>query len=428
MAAESVPTDSGRVDTNPIRDYVRFWAHPLEPDVKGPNAERVLSFVDEAGLVRLAQSFVQIDTQNPPGNEGALAASAAEYLGRWGLACEIQEVKPGRNNLLARLGSEGAHPHLIFNGHTDTVPAGGGWTHDPCGGEIAGGRLYGRGASDMKGGLAAMIMAVEAIVRSGADFTGCLTLAAMMDEEETQDGTRFAVSHGLRGDFAIVGEPTDLRPVIAHKGDAVIEIETRGVEAHGSTPDAGVSAIDHMADVLIELRALSERMRARRDPVVGHPTLHVGTIEGGVNPWMVAGRCRITIDRRVLPGERAEDVVQEVQEVVDRLDKRVPNFRGAVRLATFARPMKTASDNPVVTAVREATATVLGRDPGVHGWSATCDANIHVNDGDTPAIVFGPGSIEREAHRPDESVAISELVEAAKIYALTALRLLQGAG
>jgi acetylornithine deacetylase len=278
----------------------------------------------------------------------------------------------------------------------------------------------------MKGGLAAMMTAVEALVRSGARVSGSLTLAATMDEEETQEGTRFAVRHGLRGDFAIVGEPTDLLPVIAHKGDAVIEIETRGVEAHGSTPDAGVSAIDHMGDVLVELRALSERMRARRDPLLGHPTLHVGTIEGGVNPWMVAGRCRITIDRRVLPGERPEDVVQEVQEVVDRLDKRVPNFRGSARLVTFAQPMKTVPTNPVVAAIREATARVVGRDPGIHGWSATCDANIHVNEGDTPAIVFGPGSIQREAHRPDESVAVGELVAAARIYALTALRLLDG--
>ena len=396
--------------------------------MKESEFERILSFIDETRLVDLARALVRIDTQNPPGNEGALAAFAAEHLSRCGLACEIQEVKPGRANLLARLGPRGARPHLIFNGHADTVPAGGGWTHDPHGGEIADGRLYGRGAADMKGGLAAMITAVEALVRSGARISGSLTLAATMDEEETQEGTRFAVRHGLRGDFAIVGEPTDLLPVIAHKGDAVIEIETRGVEAHGSTPDAGVSAIDHMADVLIELRALSERMKARQDPVVGPPTLHVGTIEGGVNPWMVAGRCRITIDRRVLPGERAEDAVQEVEEVMDRLGKRLPNFRGAVRLVGFAPPMTTASNNPVVTAIREATAEVLGRDPGIHGWSATCDANIHVNEGGTPAIVFGPGSIEREAHRPDESVAISELVAATKIYTLTALRLLDGRG
>jgi acetylornithine deacetylase len=388
--------------------------------------ERVLSFIDETRLVHLAQALVRIDTQNPPGNEGSLASFAAEHLGPFGLACELQEVKPGRANLLARLGPQGARPHLIFNGHADTVPAGGGWTHDPHGGALADGRLYGRGAADMKGGLAAMMTAVEALVRSGARVSGSLTLAATMDEEETQEGTRFAVRHGLRGDFAIVGEPTDLLPVIAHKGDAVIEIETRGVEAHGSTPDAGVSAIDHMGDVLVELRALSERMRARRDPLLGHPTLHVGTIEGGVNPWMVAGRCRITIDRRVLPGERPEDVIQEVQEVVDRLDKRVPNFRGSARLVTFAQPMKTVATNPVVAAIREATARVVGRDPGVHGWSATCDANIHVNEGETPAIVFGPGSIQREAHRPDESVAVGELVAAARIYALTALRLLDG--
>jgi succinyl-diaminopimelate desuccinylase len=394
--------------------------------MKELNFERVLSFIDEARLVHVARALVRIDTQNPPGNEAPLAAFAAEYLSRDGVACEIQEVKPGRANLLARLGPEGARPHLIFNGHADTVAAGGGWTHDPHGGEIVAGRLYGRGAADMKGGLAAMMTAVEALVRSGADISGRLTLAATMDEEETQAGTRFAVSQGLRGDFAIVGEPTDLLPVIAHKGDAVIEIETRGVEAHGSTPDAGVSAIDHMADVLIELRALSERMRERRDPLVGQPTMHVGTIEGGVNPWMVAGRCRITIDRRVLPGERPEDVVQEVQELVDRVGKRKSNFRGAARLVTFASPMKTASTNPVVAAIREATARVVGRDPGIHGWSATCDANIHVNEGDTPAIVFGPGSTERQAHRPDESVAVSELVAAARIYAVTALRLLDG--
>ena len=394
--------------------------------MKEPDFERVLSLIDETRLVQLTQALVRIDTQNPPGNEGSLAAFAAEHLGRFGLACELQEVKPGRANLLARLGPQGARPHLIFNGHADTVPAGGGWTHDPLGGVLGDGRLYGRGAADMKGGLAAMMTAVEALVRSDARISGSLTLAATMDEEETQEGTRFAVRHGLRGDFAIVGEPTELLPVIAHKGDAVIEVETRGVEAHGSTPDAGVSAIDHMGDVLVELRALSERMRARRDPLVGHPTLHVGTIEGGVNPWMVAGRCRITIDRRVLPGELPEDVVREVQEVVDRLGKRVPNFRGTARLVTFAQPMKTVPTNPVVAAIREATARVVGRDPGIHGWSATCDANIHVNDGDTPAIVFGPGSIERDAHRPDESVAVGELVAAARIYALAALRLLDG--
>jgi acetylornithine deacetylase len=141
---------------------------------------------------------------------------------------------------------------------------------------------------------------------------------------------------------------------------------------------------------------------------------------------MVAGRCLITIDRRVLPDEHADDVVHEVEEIVDRIGKRLPNFRATVRLVSFARPMRTAPTNPVVTAIRESTAQIRGRDPGLHGWSATCDANIHVHDGDTPAVVFGPGSIERDAHRPDESVAVGDLVTAARIYALTALHLLDG--
>jgi succinyl-diaminopimelate desuccinylase len=182
--------------------------------------DAVLASIDEQRLVRLAQDLIRLDTTSPPGNEQIVADFVAAYLGRLGLETQIQMVQPGQANVLARLGRAGERPHLILNGHTDTVPVGDGWTFEPHGGQRQAGRLYGRGASDMKGGLAAMI-------------------AAVMDEEEDQEGTRYPVEHGLRGDFAIVGEPTELLPVIAHKGDVCVEVVTHGVEAHASTPEAG---------------------------------------------------------------------------------------------------------------------------------------------------------------------------------------------
>jgi succinyl-diaminopimelate desuccinylase len=385
----------------------------------------VLASLDERRLLRLAQDLIRLDTDSPPGNEQVIADFLATYLGAAGLEAQVQVVQPGRANVLARLGRAGERPHLILNGHTDTVPAGPGWTFEPHGGQTHDGRLYGRGASDMKGGLAAMIAAVEALVRSGAPLRGSLTIAGVMDEEEGQTGTRHAVEHGLHGDFAIVGEPTELLPVIAHKGDMYIEIVARGVEAHASTPEAGVNAIEQMAEVIVELRALAEALRLRSHHLVGHPTLTVGTIAGGITTCMVPGTCRVTIDRRVLPGEQAAEVVDEVRAVVERVRARRQDLRAEVRMIGFAPPMEIAAGTPVVEAVRAATAEVVGRDPGVHGWSAACDANILVGDAATPTVVFGPGSIAQQAHRPNESVSIDELVAAAKIYALTILRLLR---
>ncbi len=385
--------------------------------------EAVLAQIDEGRLLRLAQDLIRFNTANPPGNELALATFLVDYFRGLGLEAEVQEVSTGRANALGRLGPAGARPHLILNGHIDTVPAGAGWTKDPYGGEVVAGRLYGRGSADMKGGLAAMIAAVEAILRSGTPLRGGVTICGVMDEEETGNGTRHTIAQGLRGDCAIIGEPTDLLPVIAHKGDMYIEVETRGVEAHASTPHAGLNAIDQMADVIVELRSLAEQLEQRPHPVVGPPTLTVGTIEGGITTCMVPGRCRVTLDRRVVPGEEPGVAVREVREAVERVRQRRPDLRAEVQMLMFAPPMETSADHPVIAAIREATAAVLGRDPGVHGWSATCDANMLVNDAGIPTVVFGPGSIAQQAHRPDESVPVRELVDAANIYALTILRL-----
>jgi acetylornithine deacetylase/succinyl-diaminopimelate desuccinylase family protein len=386
-------------------------------------ADRVLQHLDAQRLVRLAQDMVRIPSDNPPGREEALAQFLADYLTHAGLATELRQVAPGRPNVVARFGEAGLRPHLILNGHTDALPPGDGWTRDPYGGEIVDGRLYGRGATDMKGPVASLIAALEAVKQSGVKLRGCVTFTAVVDEEGTQEGTRRLVQEGVVGDFAIVAEPTEFLPVAAHKGDMYIEVVTHGREAHASTPQAGINAIDHMADIIVELRGLADRLRERTHPLVGSPTLSVGTIEGGMVTPMVPGRCRITVDRRVLPNEAGSDAVQQVREAVDRVRHRRPDVQAEVRMLAFAPPMETDVRNPLVATLREATKTILGRDPGVHGWAATCDANLLVNEGNTPTLVFGPGSIAEQAHKPDESVATEDLITAAKIYALTILSL-----
>ena len=385
----------------------------------------VLSQIDEGRVVALTQDLIRFDTDNPPGQETPLTAFLVDHWNRIGLTAELQEVAPGRANALGHWEAKSPRPHLILNAHVDTVPSGADWTHNPHGGDIVGGRLYGRGACDTKGSLAAMTAGVEAILRSGVELSGSLTIAGVIDEEEGQTGTRWAVQHGLRGDFAILGEPTELVPMIAHRGAVTIEVETFGAEAHGAQPDLGVSAIDHMADVVVELRSLANELKKRPHPLLGHGTLHVGTISGGTTIWTVAGRCQITIDRRLLPNERVEDAVKEVDTVLHRIKSRRSNFQAKVRTSHIGPAIEIAADHPLVVAVRVAATQVLGADPGVHAFPAGTDAAIHVYEGQTPTVILGPGNLMLHAHKPDESVATSELVAAAKIYALSILHLLR---
>jgi acetylornithine deacetylase len=324
---------------------------------------------------------------------------------------------------MVRLEGQEPGPHLIFNGHTDVVPPGPGWTVDPYGAEIHDGRLYGRGSADMKAGVAAMIEAALTVYQR-ARFRGAITLAMVADEEEGGGGTRHAVQQGLRGDWAIIPEPTDLRPVIAHKGDFNFYITVHGQAAHGSVPERGINAIYGAGRLLTAIQELNVRLASRSHPLVGKPTISVGTIHGGEITCMVPAVCRLAVDRRVIPGERPADVIDEVRELLDRLSRDDPTFKAEMDVPIQALPMELAPDQPLVAALQTATRRVIGADPGYFGWAATCDASILSEEAQTPTIIFGPGSIEQAAHRPDESVAVDEVIACAQIYVLAILDLL----
>jgi acetylornithine deacetylase len=395
-------------------------------------AERALveaqSAVDDDRLLDFAQRLIAIPTENPPGNERIAAEFLADYFAQTGWAVDLSDAAPGRPNVVVRIEGRAPGPHLIFDGHLDVVPAGEGWTNDPYTPAIKDGRLIGRGAADMKGGLAAMIAAAEAVQRAEIPLRGSLTLAVVADEEEGGAGTKHLVRSGLRGTWAIVPEPTELQPVIAHKGSANLRVQVRGTAAHASTPEQGVNAIDQASALIAGFGELSARLKQRQHHLLGYPTLTVCTIQGGFNDYIVPDRCTLTLNRRVVPLETERGVLAEVQAVLAERERIDPAFDADVQLCAFTPPMETNAQSPVVLALRSATRQVLGSDPGVVGWSATCDASILTHVAQVPTVVFGPGSIARDAHRPDESVAVTELAQCARIFASTIVQLLGASG
>ncbi|MFW6115974.1 MAG: M20 family metallopeptidase [Chloroflexota bacterium] len=390
------------------------------------SSREVLAEINRDELVALAQDLIRIPSENPPGNEKPVADFLARRLREMGTQVQVKDVDEhvGRPNVLSIWDTGVEGPTLLFNAHLDVVPAGQGWSVDPFAGEIRDGRLYGRGACDMKGPLAAVVTAIETLRRVGTPLRGTVVLAGVVGEEQDQSGTRQLVKDGIVADYGIVAEPTTLVPVIAHKGEVYYEITTFGKAAHGSVPHLGVNAVEKMVPVIQGVQALGERLKEKSHPLCGHPTVNLGVIKGGEISNAVPDRCMIQLDRRLIPSETFEEADAEIYDIVTRAAEADREFEAEVKVPMTWKPMEVAEDEPIVLALRRQTEAVMGQDPGLEGWPATCDANLMVNEGGIPTCIFGPGDLFGQAHKPDESIEIDELVMGAQIYALTILDLL----
>lgn len=357
---------------------------------------------------RLLRELVAIPSVNPAflpagdprTGEERMVAFLSEQARETGLDVSLQSVAPGRSNLLARLRPSGRIlQRVLLAPHLDTVglPA----LDTQLRPRVVAGRLHGRGACDTKGCVAAMFSALSAVARSGLRPAGTeVIFLGLVDEENGQLGSRHYARHGERADLAVVGEPTRLEVVSAHKGDVWLELRTRGRSAHGATPHLGRNAVHLMARVVEALETTyADALKDRTHPLLGSPTVNVGSIQGGTQPNIVPEECRITIDRRTIPGETEASVRREIRAVLRQAGAKA-EFQN-LRLAECP-PLETDPDRPLVQALCRAARRQRTR--GVHYF---CDA-APLSAGGTPSVVFGPGDI-RQAHTRDEWISLASL-------------------
>jgi len=371
--------------------------------------------VARGDAVALTRELVRIDSRNPslvadaPGEAG-VARTLSEILREWGFRVELQEAAPGRPNVVARVGTAGSRS-LMFNGHLDVVGIDG-MTHPAWGDDTRdNSRIYGRGSSDMKSGVAAMCAAAARAVDSG--LAGEIIVAAVVDEEYESAGTRTIVERGIRADAAIVTEPTQLAIMPAHLGFVWIDITTHGRAAHGSRWDLGVDAIRHAGLVLAEIDRLdADELPRRGHPLLGRPSVHASLIDGGTGMSTYPDRCTVRIERRTIPGETPENVRRELEDACARVAARRPTFRAEVAVTFSQAPSDVAVDAPIVRALGDAIRG-QGETVRVEGMTAWTDAAL-LNTAGIPAICFGPGDI-RLAHAAEEYVKIDEIERATEI-------------
>lgn len=370
---------------------------------------------DAAGgdALALARALVATPSVNPllePGGHGedSIARLTEAWLRSWGFDVERTEVAPGRFNVVGSVGAGGDGRTLILNGHLDTVGVEG-MTVPPFDAEVRDRRLWGRGACDMKGGVASLLSASAALSRG--EVSGRLVVALTCDEEHASLGMAALVDSGVRADAAVVCEPTGLAVMPAHKGFVWLEAEFQGRAAHGSRPDEGVDAIEHAARYLVALDGLRETISARDPhPLLGHGSFHAGTIEGGSAPSVYPDRCKLVIERRTLPGESADDVVAEFQAVLTDL----PGPGGEARITRgLTRPGTEVDIESELVRGLLGAKEALGQTPMVEGMTAWVDAAF-LNEAGVPAVCFGPGSIAK-AHSADEWIETSDIEIAARV-------------
>ena len=375
---------------------------------------------DAGDAVELTRLLVKVDSRNPDlvagaPAEGEVARARASVLEGWGFRVSLQEVVPGRPNVVARIGTPGSRSRM-FNGHLDVVGVEG-MTHAPFDALTTDGRLYGRGATDMKGGVAAMCCAAWRAAQAG--LAGEVVVAAVVDEEWQSAGTKCLVDRGVRADACIVTEPTRLAIAPAHKGFTWTEVAFTGRAAHGSRYDVGIDAIRHAGLLLAELdRVDREELVLHTHPLLGHASLHASSISGGSGWSTYPDQCLMTVERRTVPGESPDDAVHEMRQALKRVTAATESVRGDVRHVFSQWPSDVAVDAPVVRSLSAAMEGV-GERVSIEGLSAWTDAAL-LNAAGIPAICYGPGDISL-AHSATEWVEEREITRATAVLQRMAL-------
>lgn len=377
--------------------------------------------------VQLLADLVRTDTTNPPGTEDRAAQHVAEYLTRHDVAVQWQEVAPGRSNLFASLTTESSSqsPSLLFCGHLDTVPIGGRqWAHDPFGAEIVDGMLYGRGASDMKSGVAAMVVMMAHLRKTcGAESWPIQLLLTVGEEVDSIGAQKFLGRHGVAGiGGMVIGEPTDGKIAIGHKGAYWLEMQCFGRTAHGSMPELGINAIDHIVEAANLLLRVRADIEPTCDAVLGTPTVAVTQIGGGVQTNVIPDQAFLRADMRFATPEQQQRVLGEWQRALSLHQTTHKEFRYEWHTLLDRNPLLTASSHSLIQKAQEL------RGVNADTWRTVTyytDGSVLAAPTHIPTLIYGPGD-DRMAHQPDESVSLSAYFDCIDFYQKLATSYAQG--
>lgn len=390
-------------------------------------AQRVLERIDAEAIAQLTCDLIRASSENPGGIEEAVAQRLGVSFRVMGAQVETMYVEPGRPNLIVRVGPNNGEGGILFLAHSDVVPAGEGWSGDPFIPRREGDDIIGRGATDMKGGIAAVVAAMHAVSAEAPEIP--MTFVCTVDEEVDAKGALDYIAKVVPHKYAgcIVAEPTGLVTITACRGATNLRVDIEGASAHAGKPEEGASAIYAAADVIAAVEHDHVVMHDTAHPVLGSGDWSVGMIEGGHGTSIVPDRCTLSIDRRTLPHEDPQEILENLLDDARRrtAERARPGadrirFTGAVEMTMPG--FLTDPESEFVHCVRNAVREVGGAgDAGV--WSAACEGGFFAKHHNVPTIVLGPGDLTGQAHQPNERVSVTELHIAARAFALIALQI-----
>jgi succinyl-diaminopimelate desuccinylase len=381
------------------------------------NSNRIQHGVNGDEAAALLSDLVAIDSQNPPGRERPIAEFIVDRLEEWGIDARLFERPDAeRPQVIAEVGEGDPDAGtLILNGHIDVVPPGEveRWTHDPFGGEREDNRVYGRGASDMKGGVAAGMLALRAAHE--ADVDGRVVLTCAMGEETAEPGTKTMLEE-VSGDWGIVLEPTQLVVDTVGKGLAWYEVEVRGEAAHASRPHLGNNVLDALFAYEGRIDDYRAEIAGREHPLIGESLCTPTMLEAGTKENVVPDHATLTFDRRFLPSEDVEDLDEEMETLFDGL--REEGFEVSIERTRTYEAAEIDPDHEIATVVRRHAHDVAGVETASHGKDAATDQRNFVNDAGIPAIIWGPG-VSEQSHTVDEWAPVDALVDGVEVLCRT---------
>lgn len=361
--------------------------------------------------------------------ETSVASWIHDFFAKEGIPSEIIPVVDGRCNVVARLKGSGNGKCLLLTGHLDTVPP-----YDMPGNPFEvkekEGQLIGRGVVDMKGPLACMMASMAALKRAKIDLQGDVIFAGVIDEENKSEGTIHFIESGIRADAAIVGEPTELNICVAHRGLEWFQFDIQGKTVHGGKQKEGINAISKAVNLIQRIdEKLIPKIESKTHSIIGTSSMNYGLIQGGTQPSTVAGHCSLQVDRRWVPGETYEEVVQEYQDIIDELHREDKDFRCKLKVMDKSvmkegyvhEAMEIEKNHPIIDIVTKITEEITQNTPKHTYFPAWSDGGLLSSYAKIPTIVFAPGNLE-SAHSANEYLEIEQIVPASLIYAMTAIK------